>query len=109
MLKKDITYIESILEKNKDKNFVQRIKNPKLRLGNEDGSYSTHSMAWGQVGNQSVVFPTVVESQKGKLKRLEMPEAWVNALTNGESISFNTPEEADWFSKNYKNVWKKKK
>ena len=99
--------LKETLDKNSDKNFVQRILNPENHgvLKNEDGSHSTHSMAWGQAGEgKYIVFPTVV-SKDGGLKRLSDREAFKHAAENKEAIVFDNPEEAEWFSKNYKKYW----
>ena len=96
---------------NSSKQFVQRIIHPdsfpRLDLGN--GNYATHKMAWGEIGNgdnkQYVVFPTVVYDGK---KLVDLGDsAFSNAINSGEYISFDTPEKADNFSKQYKKVWER--
>ena len=105
----ELKKIKSILDKNKDKSFVQRIlqpdKFPKLDLG--DGNYATHKMSWGESGGKYIVFPTVLYGE-GKLQEFKPDEAFGHAMNTGNYIEFDNPEEADWFSKNYKKVWEKK-
>jgi hypothetical protein len=99
-----------ILKENEKKNFVQRIiepgKYPKMLL--ENGYVATHLMAWAQSGDKYVVYPTVqYDSKKKKLKRYQGKEAYQRAMRSGEYIEFDDPEEADWFSREYKQVWMK--
>jgi len=93
-----------ILLANKDKNFVDRIINkdkyPVMDLG--DGSYATHQMAWGDVDGKYYVFPTILYNGKSLYKP---DNPFQDAMKSGEFIEFSSPEEADWFSKNYKLVW----
>ena len=100
--------IRSILDKNKDKSFVQRILKPdnfpRLDLGN--GNYATHKMSWGESDGKYRVFPTVLFGD-GKLQQYEPREAFGHAMNTGNFIEFDSAEEADWFSKNYKKVWEK--
>ncbi len=41
----------------------------------------------------------------GELYQLNPKEAIDYAIKNKEFIEFKSAEEADWFSKNYKNIW----
>ena len=105
----DLSKIKKILDKNQDKSFVQRILKPdifpRLDLGN--GKYATHKMSWGETNGKYVVFPTVLFGN-GNLKEYTPDEAFGHAMNSGNYIEFDNPEEADWFSKNYKKVWEKK-
>jgi len=106
---KQASYLKGLFEDptNKDKNFIQRIMYPQYFpvLENEDGSVSTHSMAWGEVDGKQVVFPTVIQTEDGGLQRLEDESALDHALRTGEFLEFDTPEEAGWVSENYKLLW----
>jgi len=97
---------QKILDANKGMNFVERVINPNIYpvLNNEDGSVSTHSMASGEGDGRYYAYPTVVQ-EGDRLKRLEDADAWRHASRTGERIEFSTPEEADWFARNYKSVW----
>ncbi len=99
--------VMQVLEQNQGKRFVQRILDPTsvAPLQNEDGTVSTHSMAWSTNDQGNFVYPTVVE-QDGKLMRLEPDQAAERALQTGEYITFQNPEDADWFSQSYKEAWK---
>ncbi len=98
--------ISNILNQNSDKNFVQRILNPdvypKLDLGN--GNYATHKMAWTNIDNGPIVFPTVIQ-QGDKLQELPIQDAIHHALKSGEFIPFKDSKTADDFSQQYKKVW----
>ena len=98
----------NILFQQGDKDFVRRILLPNQypSLDNKDGSYSTHSMSWGESDDGAFVYPTVV-NVGGKLKRLSQKKAMDYAKETGEFIKFDNPDEADWFSRNYKKVWEK--
>jgi len=100
-------WLMQILQDNADRSFVKRIlyrdKYPVLE--NPDGSVSTHSMSWGEVDGRYVAYPTVMTTKDG-LRRFGADEAWGHAMRSNNYIEFATPEEADWFSKNYKRVWK---
>lgn len=101
--------VMGILQQYAGKNFVNRIVNrdnyPILDRGN--GDYSTHKMAWstGDKGN-AMVYPTIVYDKKNdQLNELEPRQAQEHAIKNKEFIPFKTPQEADWFSQNYKRAW----
>ena len=108
--------VPSILEKNADKNFVKRIlepdKYPKLSRGKDaEGNevHSTHSMAWSsnEEGTKHYVYPTVVQ-REGQEELEDLGEYSPDyARATGEFIEFDSAEEADDFSKNYKKVWEK--
>jgi hypothetical protein len=110
--------IISMLMRNKDKNFVQRILNPKIypvladeeakRLAGPKG-VSTHSMMDAESDGRFYVYPSVIQGNDGQLKRLNKEDSFRNAMDNGEAIEFPTQEEAGWFARNYKNIWKEKK
>lgn len=102
--------INSIIEQNKFIPWVDRIinKDKYPMIKNPDGTVSSHKMAWGQYGDKYVVFPTI-EMINGKL--VNLPEVGIDpfnhAIKNNAYIGFDTPEQADWFSKNYKQYWGK--
>ena len=104
----DIKKLIPILLENREKPFVKRILSPDNypTLDNKDGSYSTHSMAWGNADNKNIVFPTVIYDEPAKtMRRLGEKEAFDRAMKIGENIKFDIKEDADWFSKNYKKYW----
>jgi len=104
----DKARINQILQANKSKSFVDRILNkdryPTLDLGN--GNYATHKMAWAKVGEKYYVFPTVLWDGK-KLTQYDPKKAYGYVKKSNNFISFDTPEEAADFSKNYKLIWEK--
>ena len=98
----DIEMIKKILEQNKKKNFVARMyqQNPQfIDYGN--GQVATHKMAWGNINGKNLVFPTILQTDKG-LQEFSPQDAVGHVLKTGNFIEFGTPEEADFFSKNYK-------
>jgi len=101
-------WIRSIVDQNRGKEFVDRIIDPTTYkpLTNDDGSISTHSMAWGEANGKYLVFPTVIKYGNG-LKRFEGKDAWRLAVELGNYIEFDTKEEADRFSREYKTYWDK--
>ena len=101
-------WIRSVVDKNKGKDFVDRIIDPGAYnpITNEDGSISTHSMTWGEANGKFRVFPTVMKYGNG-LKRFDSDVAWRLANELGNHIDFDTAEEADRFSKEYKTYWEK--
>lgn len=98
-------WVKTILNQNKDKNFVQRIQNPgdSPVTKNPDGGYSTHRMASADNDAGPVVFPTMVQLPgQNKLVRLDTKVAERYANKTGEQIKFNSDEQAQTFAKNYK-------
>lgn len=102
------SFIKGKLDENKDKNFVDRIINKDKYpvIKNKDGSHSTHLMTYSEVDDKVIAYPEIV-MVKGKLKKLPPSKALEYALDKNEYISFDTTEDAEIFTKNYKNVWEK--
>lgn len=104
--------LNAILSQNRDLNWVQRLENPYIFpvINNDDDSYSTHRMAWDQLGDKAIVFPLIIQDPlTGGLQQLSPQDAKRYAVENNQFIPFNTDEQADWFTKNYKKTWEKKK
>jgi hypothetical protein len=101
--------ISQMLLQNQDKNFVQRIMKPDLypNLDMGNGFFGTHLMSSGQMGNDGIAFPNIVQLPTGEMQRLEPRAAFEYAIKNNEYIPFKSPEEAEWFAQNYKSVWGK--
>ena len=104
----DIQKIIEILEANREKEFVKRILSPNEypQIPNEDGTLSTHLMSWSGPDEQgtSYVYPTIIY-RNGRLERLAPQTAYRYARDSKEYIPFTNPNEADSFSKEYKNWW----
>jgi hypothetical protein len=103
--------VRELLGRHSSKNFVQRVLEPSKfpilpRPDLGEGAFSTHLMSWSQVGEggkRNVVYPNVVQNpESGELEWLGGNEALAHAQRTGEFIEFSTPEEAEWFSINYK-------
>jgi CRISPR/Cas system Type II protein with McrA/HNH and RuvC-like nuclease domain len=100
--------IRKILSEHKDKNFVDRILNPGRypKIKNPNGKFSTHRMSWGDDGNgKYIVYPQIID-HNGQLTLLSQDEAQAYAWRTGEYIPFDSPQEADGFSRDYKKIWK---
>lgn len=99
------SYIGWILNQHQNKDFVQRILKPQespfLDIG--DGEVATHKMSWEKQGNGWIAFPTIMREGKGL--RDFGKDAMMKAVNSGEYIQFQSPGEAEWFSKNYKKFW----
>lgn len=47
------------INKTSNANFVERLKNPNLKIDNPDGSFSTHKLSYVTEGNHDVVYPEI--------------------------------------------------
>lgn len=84
-----------LMNRNRNKNFVDRAYNPKLypQIDNKDGSYSTHRMAYDP--GTARVYPTIVQLPGGNLQQLEEgDQAWEYADQTGEYIQAPTGKVA---------------
>jgi len=97
-------WLNQIITENTDKGFVKRMlaTNP-MTLPQDDGSHATHKMAWTTVDGQHIAYPTVLYDGS-KLVDYGPHGALDQVLKTGNYIPFDTPDEADYFSSNYKNV-----
>lgn len=91
-------------------NFEQRVLKPNSygAIQNQDGSESTHRMAYGETEGKYVAYPTIVQSGKDpkQLTQLNDREAFEYAMRNREFRSFNTEEEAKQYAEGgYKKFW----
>jgi hypothetical protein len=95
-----------VLDKNKSKDFVDRILNsskyPDMPTpGGKPGETSTHLMAYATNDVGAFAYPTIFYNKD--TKKLFMPKDPAKyAQETGEFIRFNTEEDADFFTKNYK-------
>jgi len=55
--------------------------------------------------SNNIVHPTVFMEENGEMRRYGGLQAFFKALGDDDYIEFNTPEEADEFSRKYKMVW----
>jgi len=106
----DWAKVVKILMQNKDKPFVKRIlepeKYPQIDYGN--GEVASHKMAYMEEDGKYIVFPTIL--QRGdKLKEYAPDKAFQEVKKTGDYIEFDSEDDADWFSKNYKVVWGKQR
>lgn len=99
-----------ILMQNANKSFVKRILQPNayptLDLG--DGNIATHKMAWSSVNSgdgktKYVVYPTVLYDGEKLVDYGD--KALDTVLKSNNYIEFDSPEQADWFSRQYKLAW----
>jgi hypothetical protein len=100
-------YINSILSKYGNLNFVSRIQNPyvypQMDLGN--GQVGTHLMQYAHNDDGYLVYPSIIQDNEGKLQKLDNEDAYQHAMSTGEYIPFDTEANASWFAQNYKKVW----
>ena len=94
-------------------NFVDRIARPELYptlpLNDGTGSMATHKMSWSTYGDKQtpIVYPTVIyDRNTNTLKQLDDDAAFRHAMDNNEFLSFDSPEQADVFSREYKRHWR---
>lgn len=101
----DPTYdaISSVLmNRNKDKNFVQRAYNPKQypSINNHDGTFSTHKMAYDTNDDGTAsVYPTIIQDKSGKLIELNSDQAYDYSRETGEYINTPSYKTADYLSR----------
>ena len=82
--------------------FMQRIlNNDQRKLDLHNGEYATHMLGWGESDGKTYVYPQVQENEYKQLQYYKFPEALNRAIKNGNVLEM-TPEEAEWFTKNYK-------
>lgn len=90
-------------------NFEQRVLKPSSypSIKNDDGSESTHRMAYGEVDGRYVAYPTIVQPRKAKeLVQLGDRDAFEYAMRSGEFRSFATEKEAQSYAEGgYKKFW----
>jgi len=102
MTGEDLRRAQEIIEANKEKQFIQRAidigegSENFPRVYNLDGSITTHSMASGEAEGKYYAYPTVMENDKGELKRYE-EEASRRETEKGVIIPYKTETEADSF------------
>jgi len=90
--------IDSVLNANRDKDFVKRLfekDTPSIKKG---GQTMTHFME----SSDGIVYPRVVRTPKGEMKFLSSDKAYKYAQKTGEFIQFPNDEQAQYFGKNYK-------
>ena len=99
--------LKQIFNENRRLNFIRRLlkNNPQVIINN-DGTISTHRMASMEDDRGAFAFPTIVDTGIGALTQLPARDAANYARQTGEAIRFNSPEEANWYSKNYKKITK---
>ena len=82
--------------------FMKRILNNdqrKLDLGN--GEYGTHILTFHTKDGKAYVYPEIQEDPSGNLWHYEGDKAWNRANEINNYLEM-TPEEAEWFTSNYK-------
>ena len=105
----DLNKLTRLLIENQDKNFVRRIlqKDQWPSIPGEKGQIQTHYMSaeFGPDG-KAYAYPNITwDEEAQQLVRREGREALDHALSTNDALEFNTIEEADWFSREYKQYW----
>jgi len=103
--------IRKVVEAHSDKNFVQRMLNPNIFPVMQNvltpGDVGTHLMSSGEFQGKGTAYPEIIQdSNTGKLIRLGRRAAMDYAIKNKQYLPFDTPEEAEYFGKNYKEIFK---
>ena len=102
---------ERILRDNSSVPFVKRILFPfkaPVALDPEDSAKKrvmTHKMAWGEADGNYYAYPTVMPDENGNLKDYGK-DAFNEAMKRRDFIKFTNPEQADKFTRSYKQYWK---
>jgi len=101
-------WVDSILRDNQHLNFVDRIMRPELypTLPYKNGIL-THLMSWEHIDGKPAVYPRITFDHNAmQLKELSPDDAYKHAVKNKEYIPFESEEEADLFSQQYKRHWR---
>jgi hypothetical protein len=101
----NIEDLMQLLGENKNIPFVDRILSPQNYgvIENKDNTISTHLMSAEYDENgDAYAFPMIVKTENGLRKFNDPREALNYNKKIGNVMKFNTIEEADMFSRNYK-------
>jgi len=103
----DTDQVIAILNANSKVPFVRRILSPFTAPVIKNGrDVMTHKMAWGESDGKFYVFPSIMESERGKLKDYGKT-AFDEAIKRRDFITFDNQDDASAFSQNYKTYWDK--
>jgi hypothetical protein len=101
----DKEFAKAAVENNRDIPFVKRMIDPDIAkpIKNEDGSVSTHKLAWGSTDDGYVVYPTVQTfvnpMGQAELQEIEdKDQAYNRAKATGNVLRFDSEEEAKSFA-----------
>lgn len=98
-----------IIDPNTSLNFEQRVLYPNKYsvIQNNDGTFSTHKMAWTTVGDKFIAFPMIVQLPSGNLSEFTDPGKAINyALQNKEFREFTSAKDAEEYANGgYKKFW----
>lgn len=106
--------IPPYINANNKSNFLSRIKDPNRKTIKDwkTGKVSTHKLSYAEDGNKYVIYPEIQEIN-GELYDYTNPkynhgkwDSYDNAVNNGDTIQVNNKEQAEDFTKNYKNYMK---
>lgn len=105
----DKPWVDSVLNANQDKNFVQRYQHPNqfpvidnntgnnTPFNNTNQNYSSHRMA----NSATRSYPTIFQMPNGKVENMgNGDKAWDYADSTKQFIDFKNSADADWFSSN---------
>ena len=109
---KGLKLIESVNNRSKA-NFVQRLNDAErqhIQDWENPNKIATHKMSWATEGEKAIVFPMVQEIN-GSLHDFSNPkynhkkwDALNNAINKGDTLIM-APDQAKWFTENYKNFY----
>lgn len=92
--------IEDILTANSRIPFIKRILFP------DKAPTMTQKMGYSTADGKAYVYPRFMQDETGALRDYGA-DAFNEALKRRDFITFDTPEQADWFTRNYKSYWDK--
>lgn len=83
-------------------NWVQRGLKPDKypSIQNEDGTVSTHRLAYAEADGKYHVYPTIIQDEKGALIQLDDKQAMEYAFKTKTTIPFKSKAEAEYYSRN---------
>lgn len=90
--------------KQQNPRFVQRMSEPIRDIDLGNGLRGTHRLSWGTTDNpnEAIVYPKIFENENGEL--IYDPEHAFDNAKKGDMLIM-TPEEAEIFTKGYKQGW----
>lgn len=92
-----------ISQRNKNKNWVERGLNPNdfPFIENEDGTQSTHKLAYSTFDDGAMVFPTIIQNEDKTLKEfLSVDDAYNHAMENNTGVFIPNWDLAKYYSEN---------
>lgn len=100
--------VNDAIDRGTQLNFEQRALAPSKYpvIKNDDGSVSTHRMAYGEADGKYFAYPTIVQGPSGKLVQLDQDQAWRYAMQTKQYREFaDEKSAAEYAAGGYKRSW----